>query len=106
MSDTAPLLMFLAHMRTTARAQQADFGVRVTKDVETALKWNAEGALMAVFTTRYVTDVLERIQAGDALDAIYATLVDRLMFVASEANATPAELRALGQLGRALRQWM
>jgi len=100
------LIAFLTHAITSARAEQTAFGESATKDVESALQWRAEGALVAVFTERHATSALDQLKLGRDLAAIYENLIDRLTLLASGHNGVQAETRAIATLARSLKDWL
>src|SRR5205814_10396964 len=58
-ADQDALLAYLGHEVEAARKEQAAFGETAAKDVESALQWRADGALVAVFTERHAKIALE-----------------------------------------------
>jgi hypothetical protein len=104
--DNAALVAFLAHMVESARKEQLGFGEAAAKDVESALQWRAEGALVAVFTERHAKTALDQAKLGRDLLPIYENLIDRLTLLASGYNNTGAEVRAVAVLARSLKEWL
>jgi hypothetical protein len=104
--DNAALVAFLTHMVESAKKEQLGFGEAVAKDVESALQWRAEGALVAVFTERHAKTALDQIKLGRDLLPIYENLIDRLTLLASGHNNTGAEVRAIAVLARSLKEWL
>lgn len=104
--SNAALLAYLTHEVESARKEQAAFGESAAKDVESALQWRADGALVAVFTERHAKTTLEQLKLGRELLPIYENLIDRLTLLASGHNSTQAEVRALATLVRSLKEWL
>lgn len=100
------LLAYLTHTVESARKEQVAFGETATKDVESALQWRADGALVAVFTERYAQTALEQVKLGRDLRPIYDNLIDRLTMLASGHSDVQAEMRAIAVLSRALKDWL
>lgn len=103
--DQAALLAFLNHTVESARKEQIGFAEFAAKDVEGALQWRADGALIAVFTERHARTALEHLKLGLDLLPIYENLIDRLTLLASGQNAQ-AEIRAIAVLARSLKEWV
>lgn len=104
--EHAALIAFLNHTVESARKEQTAFGETATKDVESALQWRADGALMAVFTERHAKIALEQAKLGRDLLPIYENLIDRLTMLASGHSSSQAEMRAIAVLARALKEWL
>lgn len=100
------LIAYLNHAVESARKEQAAFGETAAKDVESALQWRAEGALVAVFTERYARTTLEQAKLGRDLAPIYENLIDRLTMLASGHSSVQAEMRAIAVLARSLKEWL
>jgi hypothetical protein len=100
------LIAFLNHTVESARKEQAAFGETAAKDVESALQWRADGALVAVFTERHAKTALEQAKLGRDLLPIYENLIDRLTMLASGYSGSQAEMRAIAVLARALKEWL
>jgi len=107
---TAPnndaLIAYLNHAVESARKEQAAFGETAAKDVESALQWRAEGALVAVFTERHAKTALEQAKLGRDLLPIYENLIDRLTMLASGHSTSQSEMRAIAVLARSLKEWL
>lgn len=100
------LLAFLNHTIESARKEQVAFGETAAKDVESALQWRADGALVAVFTERHAKIALEQVKFGRALQLIYENLIERLTMLASGHSSSQAEMRGIAVLARALKEWL
>ena len=103
--DQAALLAYLGHMVESARKEQTAFS-EAAKDVESALHWRADGALVAVFTERHAKIALDQAKLGRDLQPIYENLIDRLVLLASGHNNVQAEMRAIALLARSLKEWL
>jgi hypothetical protein len=101
-----PLIAFLDHAIESAIKEQDAFGESAAKDVESALQWRADGALVAVFTERHARTARDQVKLGRELLPIYENLIDRLTLLASSHNAATAEVRAIATLVRALKEWL
>ena len=103
--DQAALIAYLSHAVESAHKEQVAFGESASKDVESALQWHAEGALVAVFTERHTKTALEQVKLGRDLLPVYENLINRLVLLASwQHNA--AELRAIARLATRLKEWL
>lgn len=100
------LIAYLTHAVESARKEQVAFGETAGKDVESALQWRAEGALVAVFTERHAKTALEQVKLGRELRPIYENLIDRLTLLACGHSGAQAELRAIAVLARSLKEWI
>ena len=105
-SNHDALIAFLNHTIESARKEQAAFSETAAKDVESALQWQADAALVAVFTERYARTALEQAKLGRDLLPIYENLIDRLTMLASGHNHAQAKMRAIATLARALKEWL
>ncbi len=81
------LIAYLNHAIESARKEQALFGETAGKDVESALTWRADGALVAVFTERHARTALEQVKLGRALGPVYENLIDRLVMLFTNAES-------------------
>ncbi len=61
---------------------------------------------VAVFTERHARTALEQAKLGRDLAPIYENLIDRLTMLASGHSSSQAEMRAIGVLARALKEWL
>ena len=100
------LTAYLAHAVESARKEQTVFGEAAARDVENALQWKAEGALVAVFTERHAGTALEQVKLGRDLLPIYENLIDRLTLLASGHNNTQSEMRAIAMLAQSLKEFL
>ena len=105
-SNQAALIAYLTHAVESARQEQTVFGEAAARDVENALQWKAEGALVAVFTERHAGTALEQVKLGRDLLPIYENLIDRLTLLASGYSNTQAEIRAIATLARSLKEFL
>ena len=102
----AALIAYLAHEVDAAREEQNAFGEASARDVENALQWKADGALVAVFTERHAKIALDQVNLGRDLLPIYENLIDRLTLLASGYSNTQAEVRAIATLARSLKEFL
>ena len=103
--NRAALIAYLSHAVELSRKEQVAF-VEAAKDVESALQWRAEGALVAVFTERHAKIALDQVNLGRDLLPIYENLIDRLTLLASGHNNTQSEMRAIATLARSLKEFL
>ena len=103
--NQAALIAYLAHAVELARKEQLAF-IEAAKDVESALQWRADGALVAVFTERHAKTALDQVNLGRDLLPIYENLIDRLTLLASGHNNTQSEMRAIAMLARSLKEFL
>ena len=101
----AALIAYLTHAVELARKEQIAF-TEAAKDVESALQWRADGALVAVFTERHAKIALDQVNLGRDLLPIYENLIDRLTLLASGHNNTQSEMRAIAMLARSLKEFL
>jgi hypothetical protein len=99
------VLTYLEHAIESAIKEQAAFGEAAVKDIESAMMWRAEGALVAVFTERHARTVREHLKLGRDLAPIYANLIDRLLLLAQGLGGS-AESRAIAGLAKNLKEWL
>ena len=103
------LISYLSHAVESACKEQVAFAEVATKDVEGALRWRAEDALIAVFTRRHAQTALDQVKLGRDVLLVYENLVDRLLTLASAHNNDSdniAEQRAVAVLARSLKEWV
>jgi hypothetical protein len=100
------LLAFVEHAIESAHTEQAAFAEAAASDVEHAISWSAEGALVAVFTERHAKTVLDQLKLGRDLQPIYQNLIDRLVMLACGSHQVQAEMRAIANLAKSLKGWL
>ena len=103
---TKGLLAYVNHAIASACKEQVAFAENAAKDVESALSWRAEGALVAVFTEKHARTVHEQLTLGLELRPIYENLLDRLVLLAKGSHDVRAEMRAIAVLVDALKGWL
>lgn len=100
------LIAYVTYAIVSARKEQAAFAEIAAKDVESALSWRAEGALVAVFTEKHAGTVLDQLTLGRDLRPIYENLIDRLVLLASGSHDVRAEMRAIATIAKSLKGWL
>lgn len=100
------LLAYVTHAIESARKEQTAFAEVAAKDVESALSWRAEGALVAVFMEKHAKTVLDQLTLGRDLQPIYENLIDRLVLLASGSHDVRAEMRAIAEIAKSLKGWL